>query len=276
MSESKKSLQVMAAQLGMRASTAFLRLHRMVTFDHICKLGLNECYHCKEPVCVDTYSLGHMVPWFTFEDVVKGFFDPDNGAITHKSCNLSASASARRKCDGSNTDKLAEKLGAPYHVAITHRIKQIRFGLIQQLGLDICFQCSKPITDISTLSIEHMVSWLHKDNAKELFFDLSNIRFSHLLCNTMDGRPLQTCPSNAAYAGGCRCDGCCKAHTEYQAERYQKNRESILAYMVEYHQRNKEAIAAYSAIWREKNRDSLRQKDRERYLRKKNNGQEET
>jgi len=39
-----------------------------------------------------------------------------------------------------------------------------------------------PIDSVEELSIEHKIPWLN--NSSELFWDLDNIAFSHLICNT--------------------------------------------------------------------------------------------
>jgi hypothetical protein len=62
--------------------------------------------------------------------------------------------------------------------------KMILFHLIKESNKDICFRCNKKIKNIDELSIEHKVPWLYSDEPKELFFDLNNIAFSHLRCNS--------------------------------------------------------------------------------------------
>ena len=78
----------------------------------------------------------------------------------------------------------ARQLGVPYGTARNILNKKILFSFVQRLGLDICHQCGKRIEDVDNLSVEHKTAWLHKPNARELFFDLDNIAFSHHKCNS--------------------------------------------------------------------------------------------
>lgn len=109
----------------------------------------------------------------------------------------------------------------------THRLrKMIMFQMIRKAGLDICFQCGKEIQTIEELSIEHKEPWLDSDNPKKLFWDLDNIAFSHLKCNSGSARQTRVLkhPSLQAYRRGCRCKEC----TEFQRismQEYRKRKE---------------------------------------------------
>lgn len=104
------------------------------------------------------------------------------------------------------------QLGMPYGTANNKLRKAIMFQMIQRAGLDICFQCGKKIETIGELSIEHKESWLDKEDAKELFFDLDNIAFSHLKCNSgARVKPFKP-HGKTAYQKGCRCSICVKAN----------------------------------------------------------------
>jgi len=66
-----------------------------------------------------------------------------------------------------------------------HRLRRmILFKLVQDVNKDICHQCKQKIDNIEDFSIEHIIPWLDSENPKELFFDLNNIAFSHLSCNS--------------------------------------------------------------------------------------------
>ena len=82
--------------------------------------------------------------------------------------------------------KKSEQLGMPHGTANARLRKMILFSLIQEINKDICFQCGKKIENIDNLSIEHKIPWL--DNDINLFWDLDNIAFSHLKCNSSAGR----------------------------------------------------------------------------------------
>lgn len=74
-------------------------------------------------------------------------------------------------------------LGEPIGTATAKLRKKILFKLVQDAGLDICFQCKQKIETIDDFSIEHKASWQYAKNPKEAFYDLDNIAFSHLHCN---------------------------------------------------------------------------------------------
>ena len=79
-----------------------------------------------------------------------------------------------------------KQLGMPYGTACGRLRKIIMFHLIQKLKLDTCVRCKKLITNINDLSIEHIKPWLDIDI--NLFWDLNNIGFSHLSCNSKASR----------------------------------------------------------------------------------------
>ena len=81
----------------------------------------------------------------------------------------------------SNRNK-AEFLGMPYGTASNRLRKRILFMLIQDSKNDTCFRCGRKIEIVAELSIEHKKPWLGVD--VELFWDLDNIAFSHLSCNS--------------------------------------------------------------------------------------------
>lgn len=80
------------------------------------------------------------------------------------------------------------QLGQPYGTATGKLRKSILFSLLQEVNKDICFQCKEQITKVDNLSIEHKVPWLDSQDPIETFFDLKNIAFSHLSCNTSAAR----------------------------------------------------------------------------------------
>ena len=80
--------------------------------------------------------------------------------------------------------KKSELLGQPYGTASNRLRKMILFDLITRFGLDDCYRCGSKIETIDDLSMEHKDSWQLATNPKESFFDLDNIAFSHLDCNS--------------------------------------------------------------------------------------------
>ena len=80
-----------------------------------------------------------------------------------------------------------------------------------------------------TFSIEHKETWLDKDKAKELFFDLTNISFSHLSCNIARARKGTKAKhgSFSRYSYGCKCELCRKAAAEQKRKQYTKEKRRI-------------------------------------------------
>lgn len=76
--------------------------------------------------------------------------------------------------------------------------KTLLFYFAVRLNEDICFRCGQRIDEEKQFSIEHKVPWLHSENPKELFFDLSNISFSHLKCNLSSARKPHKYPTEEA------------------------------------------------------------------------------
>lgn len=75
-------------------------------------------------------------------------------------------------------------LGENFSTAAHKLRKAIMFSLIQELNRDICHRCTLKIDSINELSIEHIESWQSAKNPSGSFYDLKNIAFSHLSCNS--------------------------------------------------------------------------------------------
>jgi hypothetical protein len=73
-------------------------------------------------------------------------------------------------------------LGMPHGTASARLRKNIMFNLLQRLNEAHCFKCGLAITTVTELSIEHKLPW--EGRSAELFWNLNNIAFSHLRCNT--------------------------------------------------------------------------------------------
>ena len=85
-------------------------------------------------------------------------------------------------------DKKSEQLGMPSGTAAGRLRKNILFSLLKRLNENFCYQCGGEIEFEDELSIEHKVTWLNSEDPKSLFFDLDNIAFSHLSCNSSAAR----------------------------------------------------------------------------------------
>jgi len=76
--------------LGMPVGTANNRLRKMILFDLLCRYGENKCYRCgKEIDKVDNLSIDHKRAWLNVSKDL--FWDLDNIAFSHTTCNFGAS-----------------------------------------------------------------------------------------------------------------------------------------------------------------------------------------
>lgn len=79
-----------------------------------------------------------------------------------------------------------EQLGMPYGTANSQLRKTLLFEAVRRLGENFCYRCALVIDDVADFSIDHKQPWLHVDPA--LFWDVSNIAYSHGRCNSMAAR----------------------------------------------------------------------------------------
>lgn len=86
----------------------------------------------------------------------------------------------------SRKDYINSLLGVNAGSARNTLFKKILFSLIQELHRDNCYRCSKKIQSFEELSIDHKIDWIGSSDPKNLYFDISNIAFSHERCNVKD------------------------------------------------------------------------------------------
>jgi len=77
------------SQLGMNPSTASHRLVKDTLFRLAVEAG-HVCHHCKKPLDMDSFSVEHVTPWLNSPDTTRLFFDQNNIAFSHLSCNSAA------------------------------------------------------------------------------------------------------------------------------------------------------------------------------------------
>lgn len=80
-----------ADQLGMPIGTASNRLRKSVVFSLLKKLNENFCFQCGGEIESEKeLSIEHKVPYLDSEDPKSLFFDLNNIAFSHLSCNVGA------------------------------------------------------------------------------------------------------------------------------------------------------------------------------------------
>lgn len=112
-----------------------------------------------------------------------------------------------------NNIKKTQQLGIPFGTACSRLRKMILFAFVKELKKDICFQCNLSIDNIDEFSIEHKENYLHSEDPVKLFFDLENIAFSHLACNSKKSRGSK----------GFRKEFCKRGHRLTEENRYTSN-----------------------------------------------------
>lgn len=132
---------------------------------------------------------------------------------------------SKKKTSRERVKKYAESIGFN-QVAHARRVlmKILMFNYAKRLGLANCYRCKKEL-ELSDFTIDHIEGWRNKSNAKELFFDVDNIRFSHHSCNSantsIEKKPKRH--GHSLYTKGCRCDICTEGHRKRIAKSRKKN-----------------------------------------------------
>ena len=93
---------------------------------------------------------------------------------------------------------MSSQLGMPRGTAANRLRKLVLFDLLKRHKENVCYQCKKEIERAEELSVEHKKPWENVDVA--LFWDLSNIAFSHLACNVRAARHAETSPHHRKIA----------------------------------------------------------------------------
>ena len=112
-----------------------------------------------------------------------------------------------------------KQLGMNPSTASHRLIKDLLFDFIIKSGHK-CHRCNGELTR-ETFSVEHITPWLDSENPLEMFFDLNNIAYSHLLCNTgarRQKRKVLVHGTKTGYNYGCRCRECRVAMSQKKAE----------------------------------------------------------
>lgn len=88
-----RGTQKKSAALGMSFTTANYRLKKLVMFNILCKYGENICFRCEMPIVdINTLTIEHKLPWLDVDPAL--FWDMDNIAFSHFSCNSRAARSS--------------------------------------------------------------------------------------------------------------------------------------------------------------------------------------
>lgn len=84
-------------QLGESYGTASNKLRKSILFEMLRRLGLDVCFQCRQQIeTIRELSIEHKVAWLDSSNPVAMFFDMENIAFSHLSCNISAGRRNRK------------------------------------------------------------------------------------------------------------------------------------------------------------------------------------
>ena len=109
-------------------------------------------------------------------------------------------------------EKKSQLLGMNFGTARARLERDLVFKFAVQLGHK-CHRCGKELTR-EDFSVDHKDVWSIAENPVEAFFDLDNIAFSHLHCNTAHKGYKSPEHGRTGYNKGCRCDICVSARRD--------------------------------------------------------------
>lgn len=88
-----------AEKLGMSFGAARSKLVKNLLWDFVVKAGQNICHQCNtEILTIHDLSIEHKTPWENSENPVENYFDLDNIAYSHLSCNCRAAERQTSPC----------------------------------------------------------------------------------------------------------------------------------------------------------------------------------
>lgn len=101
-----KPINKKTEQLGMPHGTANGILRKSIIFNLLCKLEENYCFQCSGMIeTVDELSIEHKIPFLDSEDPQDLFFNLNNIAFSHLSCNIAARRIKHSECGTSRSYK---------------------------------------------------------------------------------------------------------------------------------------------------------------------------
>lgn len=91
-----KSTEKKSRQLKTSFGAASNKLRKAIMFHLVQKYRINICHRCGEKIqSEDSLSIEHKIPWLDSTDPVGLFFEMENIAFSHLSCNVSHARKSR-------------------------------------------------------------------------------------------------------------------------------------------------------------------------------------
>lgn len=104
-----KGIQKKKEKLGMNYSTARNRLIKDLLFKAMVELKKNTCHRCLKEMTREDFTLDHKEAWLNSNNPIELFFDTNNVAFSHSSCNTSARVDTGKKYFTEEEKKAADK-----------------------------------------------------------------------------------------------------------------------------------------------------------------------
>jgi 5-methylcytosine-specific restriction endonuclease McrA len=82
--------------------------------------------------------------------------------------------------------RYSAQLGTEVSNALRKLARKMLHAMAVELGRHYCSRCAKPIERFEEMSLDHHVNWINRPDAKELFWDLTNVGLSHTSCNVAE------------------------------------------------------------------------------------------
>ena len=120
-----------------------------------------------------------------------------------------------------------EQLDMNVGTAQNRLVKDVLFKLLTDNGLNECYQCGKPMCR-KTFTLEHKKPWRNETNAKELFFNLDNVSFSHQSCNSAAARRTTDTKFTADETSARKKEACRRSYNKRMKNRTPKQKEAEL------------------------------------------------
>lgn len=93
--------------LGVKAGKALGMLKKSIMFSLVVETKRNICYRCgKEIESVDDFSIEHMESWKRSDNPIDKFYNLNNIAFSHETCNRKAVYHSEDYCKGKRKIKL--------------------------------------------------------------------------------------------------------------------------------------------------------------------------
>lgn len=105
------------------------RLRKVLLFELARQLNMLSCYRCLKPIeTVDLFSIDHRIDWEHSKSPKEIFFDVENIAFSHLSCNVGAARRPNKKYETFKEYKRAEfsRYYAKHKDRLNHRRRKKR------------------------------------------------------------------------------------------------------------------------------------------------------